>query len=250
MKVVAFNGSPRKNGNTSILIKTVFNELEKEGIKTELVWLGNEPLQGCTGCFKCQKNLDRQCALKNDSMNKYLQKIVIFGNSGSGKSTLAKELSAKFNLPHLDLDTLAWNKHSPTTRRKITESKKEIDKFIRQNDVWIIEGCYTDLLELVTSFSNKIIFLNPGHDTCIANCKKRPWEPHKYKSLEEQNKNLQMLINWIKQYSIRKDEFSLKAHRNLFDDFEGYKVEYKSNKQLKQDHFIEPASHRPMNPTQ
>jgi adenylate kinase family enzyme len=159
-----------------------------------------------------------------------MQKILIFGNSGSGKSTLAKQLSAKFNLAHLDLDTLAWSKQKSTTRKPLIKSKKDIDRFLTKNDAWVIEGCYADLLGFVINSANKVVFLNPGENTCIDNCKKRPWEPHKYKSLEEQDKNLEMLINWIKQYSTRNDEFSLKAHRNLFDNFKGNKVEYQSNK--------------------
>jgi len=159
-----------------------------------------------------------------------MKKVLIFGNSGSGKSTLAKQLSAKVNLAHLDLDTLAWSKQKPTTRKPIIESKRDIDKFLAKNDSWIIEGCYADLLGIIINAAEKVVFLNPGENTCIDNCKKRPFEPHKYKTLEEQNKNLEMLINWIKQYSIRTDEFSLKAHRSLFDNFEGNKIEYQSNK--------------------
>jgi adenylate kinase family enzyme len=130
-----------------------------------------------------------------------MQKILIFGNSGSGKSTLAKQLSDKYSLEHLDLDVLAWSNSVQPIRKPITESKKNIDKFLLENDSWVIEGCYADLLRLVINCSNKVIFLNPGEYTCIDNCKKRTWEPHKYKSLEEQNKNLGMLINWIKPLS-------------------------------------------------
>ncbi len=50
MKVVAFNGSPRKDGNTSILVNQVFGELEKEGIETELVQLAGSKIQGCIAC--------------------------------------------------------------------------------------------------------------------------------------------------------------------------------------------------------
>ena len=56
MKVVAFNGSPRKKGNTSILIDLVFSELNKEGIETELVQLAGKKLRGCIACYKCFEN--------------------------------------------------------------------------------------------------------------------------------------------------------------------------------------------------
>ena len=52
MKVVAINGSARKDGNTAILVRTLFKELEKEGIKTELVQLAGKKVHGCTGCMK------------------------------------------------------------------------------------------------------------------------------------------------------------------------------------------------------
>lgn len=75
MKVVAFNGSPRKDGNTSILIKAVFAELEKEGIKTELVHLAEKPVQACMACYGCFKNKDHRCVLKNDLLNVYMEKM-------------------------------------------------------------------------------------------------------------------------------------------------------------------------------
>lgn len=76
MKVVAFNGSPRKDGNTSILIKYVLAELEKEGIETELVNICDKPLRGCRACGKCAETQDKQCIIKNDPMNEYISKMV------------------------------------------------------------------------------------------------------------------------------------------------------------------------------
>ena len=159
-------------------------------------------------------------------------RIIIFGNSGSGKSTLAKHLSAKFDLPHLDLDTLAWLDTESPERAPLDTSKKHINKFTRQQKSWVIEGCYTDLLEVAINQSNRVIFLNPGTEACISNCKKRPWEAHKYASFEEQNKNLKMLLNWVKDYSTRHDEFSYSSHRSLFDSYTGEKEEYMANHPL------------------
>jgi adenylate kinase family enzyme len=157
-------------------------------------------------------------------------KIIIFGNSGSGKSTLAKKLAKQNLLAHLDLDSLAWQATQPPTRKPIAESQTLIDKFTSTHRNWVIEGCYADLLELVISQASQIYFINPGVETCIENCKKRPWEPHKYASIQEQNKNLPMLFEWIKDYSKRNDEFSLKAHQKLFEHFKGVKSEYNSNR--------------------
>ncbi len=162
-----------------------------------------------------------------------MQKILIFGNSGSGKSTLAKQLKIEFNLAHLDLDTLAWQDRVPPQRKPLQQSAALIKQFADANPSWIIEGCYSDLLELVIHDTNEMVFLNPGTEICINNCKKRPWEPHKYASKKKQDKNLKMLINWIKDYSNRTDEFSLTAHQRLFDSFIGKKTEYNSRKKLK-----------------
>ena len=76
MKVIAFNGSPRKDGNTSILIKHVFNELEKQSIGTELVQLSEKEIRGCIACYKCIENKDQRCAVKNDAANEYIEKLL------------------------------------------------------------------------------------------------------------------------------------------------------------------------------
>jgi len=75
MKVIGFNGSPRKGGNTAILINHVFREIEKEGIETELVQLSGEHIHGCIACYKCFENKDRRCAVKNDLANEYIEKM-------------------------------------------------------------------------------------------------------------------------------------------------------------------------------
>lgn len=154
-----------------------------------------------------------------------MQKILIFGNSGAGKSTLAANLAREHQLKHLDLDTLAWLPVNPPRRRDLQESRKEIEAFIATQSSWVIEGCYADLLEIVTPHCSEIIFLNPGTDTCVKNCKSRPWEPHKYASKEAQDANLEMLIEWVKNYETRNDEFSLTAHRRVYDNFKGKKSE-------------------------
>ena len=162
-----------------------------------------------------------------------MRKILIFGNSGSGKTTLANELSNKLNFAHLDLDILAWMDTQPPARKPLIESTIEIDKFLSPHTSWIIEGCYADLLGYVSNKANEIIFLNPGIDVCIEHCKNRPWEPHKYESKEVQDKNLDMLIEWVKQYDKHEDECSLKSHKSLFDLFVGIKKEIKAGEKYK-----------------
>ncbi len=76
MKVVAFNGSPRKDGNTAILIRHVFGELENQGIETDLVQLSEGEIHGCIACYKCMENKDRRCAVKSDSANRYIEMML------------------------------------------------------------------------------------------------------------------------------------------------------------------------------
>lgn len=76
MKVVAFNASARKDGNTAILIKQVFAELESLGIKTELIQLAGEKIPGCVNCGQCFVKKNNQCALTGDLMNTYIAKMI------------------------------------------------------------------------------------------------------------------------------------------------------------------------------
>jgi len=75
MKVVGINGSPRKEGNTAILIKTVFKELEQQGIETELIQLAGMNLRGCNACKACETQ-GPQCAITEDSLNECIAKMM------------------------------------------------------------------------------------------------------------------------------------------------------------------------------
>lgn len=75
MKVVAFNGSPRADGNTSIMIGRVFAELEKEGIETEMVHVGGKPVRGCVACYRCMETKDGTCAITQDIVNDCIAKM-------------------------------------------------------------------------------------------------------------------------------------------------------------------------------
>jgi multimeric flavodoxin WrbA len=75
MKVVAFNGSARKDGNTAILIRRVLAVLESEGIETELIQLAGEQIHGCMACGTCRKIQNKQCKIVNDNVNIYIEKM-------------------------------------------------------------------------------------------------------------------------------------------------------------------------------
>jgi multimeric flavodoxin WrbA len=76
MKIVAFNGSPRRNGNTSVLIEEMFKIFEAEGIESELVQLGNKRVHGCTACGICKEKKDGKCHIKNDHLNLCIEKMI------------------------------------------------------------------------------------------------------------------------------------------------------------------------------
>jgi len=76
LKVIAFNGSPRINGNTAQSLQMVLAELEKEGIETEFIQLGGRKVFGCLACGKCWETKDNCCIRKDDEMNTFIQKMI------------------------------------------------------------------------------------------------------------------------------------------------------------------------------
>ncbi|MFA4877501.1 MAG: flavodoxin family protein [Methanoregula sp.] len=76
LKVVAFNGSARKDGNTALLVNEVFRTLKKEKIKTELVQLAGKKIRGCIACGKCFEKQDKRCAVKADIANECIEKML------------------------------------------------------------------------------------------------------------------------------------------------------------------------------
>jgi len=76
MKVVAFNGSARKNGNTDILVNYVFRELEKEGIETELFQFAGKEIRGCIACYKCWEKKNQRCAVEKDIINDCIEMML------------------------------------------------------------------------------------------------------------------------------------------------------------------------------
>ncbi len=93
MKVIAFNGSARKDGNTAILIRHVFSELEKEGIQTELIQLSGQKIHGCLACRNCYARKDGRCAQKNDKGNEYIDRMAAADGVILGTPTYVADVS-------------------------------------------------------------------------------------------------------------------------------------------------------------
>jgi len=149
-------------------------------------------------------------------------KIAIFGNSGSGKTTLAHRLAAGGGVTILDLDLVFWEPGG-SIERPSAERIAEVQRFCREDDSWIIEGCYTDLIEASFPWNPELIFLDPGREVCIVNARRRPFEPHKYRTKEDQDERLEFLITWIAEYYERNDPISLLSHQSIFDRYRGPK---------------------------
>ncbi|HTZ17181.1 MAG TPA: flavodoxin family protein [Dissulfurispiraceae bacterium] len=94
MKVIAFNGSARKQGNTAMLLGLVLEELKNEGIETEMYELAGKKVKGCIACFKCFKNKDRRCAVRNDAINECIEKMEGADAILLGSPTYFADLSA------------------------------------------------------------------------------------------------------------------------------------------------------------
>lgn len=153
-----------------------------------------------------------------------LTRVAIFGNAGSGKSTLARTLEFD-DVAVLDLDGIAWEPNSSPIMRPWDAMLADLGDFCSRHSGWIVEGCYGDLIESVLPRRPELIFLNPGEEICLRNCRDRPWEPHKYRSKAEQDAHLETLLAWVSTYYTCGGSMSLAGHRAIFDAYDGPKRE-------------------------
>lgn len=152
-------------------------------------------------------------------------RLLIIGNSGSGKSWRARALAAQHGLVHLDLDTIVWEPGQIAVPRAPQQVQADLLAFVNGHDRWVAEGCYADLVEAALPWCTELVFMNPGLDTCLENNRRRPWEPHKYASMEAQQDKLAFLLEWVEGYYTRDDAMSYARHRRLFDGFAGTRRE-------------------------
>lgn len=152
------------------------------------------------------------------------RRIVIIGNAGSGKTTMARALRDRHGLAHLDLDAVAWA--APGERAPLGDSVEALRAFHRAHPAWVVEGSYGSLVEAALPLCTELRFLDPGVEACLANCRRRPWEPEKYPSPEAQDAALDFLLGWVRQYPVRGDEYGRAAHLALYDRFGGPKRRY------------------------
>ena len=152
-------------------------------------------------------------------------KVVVIGNSGSGKSTFARRAAAEHGLTYLELDMIVWEPGGVAIERPAQAARADLAAFIATNERWVIEGCDGDLAAAALPSCTELVFMNPGVAACIANNRRRPWEPHKYPSAAAQERNLAMLLEWVESYYTRDGVRSYAYHRRLYDAFAGAKRE-------------------------
>jgi adenylate kinase family enzyme len=151
-------------------------------------------------------------------------RVAIVGNSGSGKSTLAAQIAAAHSITSLDLDTVAWEPRQIAVARSTNAAAADVATFCASHEGWVVEGCYAALVRHALEHSPILLFIEPGVDACLKNCRSRPWEPHKYASKAEQDEKLAFLLSWVGEYYSRDGDLSLAAHRTLFEGYRGPKL--------------------------
>jgi adenylate kinase family enzyme len=152
-------------------------------------------------------------------------KLVVIGNSGSGKSTFARRAADEHGLTYLELDMIVWEPGKIAVERSAAAARADLAAFLAAHARWVVEGCDGDLAEAALPACTELVFMNPGAAACVANNRRRPWEPHKYASPAEQDLRLPMLLAWVESYYTRTDVRSYAYHRRLFDAFSGNKRE-------------------------
>ncbi|MBI9111443.1 flavodoxin family protein [Maridesulfovibrio ferrireducens] len=95
MYALAINGSPRKGGNTEILLNTALEPLTEAGWETELIRVGGKPMHGCMACYKCMENKDNKCVIKTDNFNELFEKIMRADALIFGSPTYFTDVSAE-----------------------------------------------------------------------------------------------------------------------------------------------------------
>ncbi len=118
MKVLAINGSARRDGNTAILIEAVFSELRREGIETEMIQLGGKPLRGCMACMGCYRNKNGRCVVEDDLFNECLVKMKAADGIILGSPIYVADVSAEMKAL-IDRACLVSRANGSFLRRKV-----------------------------------------------------------------------------------------------------------------------------------
>lgn len=148
----------------------------------------------------------------------------ILGNSGSGKSTLARWIGEQTGARVIDLDTVAWRQDCcDPVLRPVDEALADLEPVLSAPS-WVVEGCYEDLIEGLSSRSPQLVWMDLPDEVCAERVRRRAHEPHKYPTPEAQEAALGPLVEWIRAYSKRSGPLSRRAHERLFESWQDAKV--------------------------
>jgi multimeric flavodoxin WrbA len=118
MKVVAFNGSARPDGNTSILLGYVLQALQSQGIATELVQLAGKTIHGCIACRTCANRKDGRCGQANDDGNALIDMMAAADGILLGSPTYVADVSPEVKAL-MDRACLVTRANGGLLRRKV-----------------------------------------------------------------------------------------------------------------------------------
>jgi hypothetical protein len=110
--------------------------------------------------------------------------------------------------------------------RDLAQASQDLYTFCVARDRFVIEGCYESLMPASFRFEPHLIFLDVPFEVCEVHCRRRPFEPHKYASIEAQNEKLEFLLTWVRDYYTRTGPMSRAAHLQMFDDYVGPKTRF------------------------
>jgi multimeric flavodoxin WrbA len=95
MKAIAINGSPRRGGNTEILLREVLEPLHEAGWETEFIQLGGKPIRGCRACYGCFKTKNARCAQNDRVFNACMEKMLLADAIILGSPTYFTDVSTE-----------------------------------------------------------------------------------------------------------------------------------------------------------
>ena len=147
MKVLMINGSPRKAGNTYTALHEMEKIFQAEGIETELIHIGNQPIRGCIGCRACMKK--GQCVL-DDLVNETAPKFeacdgLVVGSPvyyASANATLVAFLTRLFYSTPFDKTMKVGAAVASARRGGLTATYDELNKFFGISGMPIASGQY------------------------------------------------------------------------------------------------------------
>ncbi len=159
-------------------------------------------------------------------------KLVMIGNAGAGKSWLSRHMARMLKVPVFHLDQIYWKPGSFTEKQPPEFVNMKISKIL-ENQKWIVEGAYGDLAEKCLVQAKILFWLNPSKEENLENLKLRGKQEENWKDEEKANRSFSELIQWAHSYWDRTDVFSFPYHEKIFNTFNGEKIKFSSNEEVK-----------------